>query len=334
VRLPIDPASFLANTDKASRDKLLNGVRSTVDMILAADLKVVVDLHSIPRYEKNGLGTMQVVSDPALFELYLRAVADVGRAIADYPPDKVALEPINEPTNDCSWEMKPGDKEQWPQQLLRMQRVARDAAPKLTLIFSGACWGGADMLVKLDPTKLGDNNVLWSFHFYEPHIYTHQGASWSQWYETHVKDLHFPPDASQKKRVARDLATGIRGSGSDKVTTEAMLKQSKIDLDAYFDGESVSRARQVFDDVEAWAKKHGIERRRIFVGEFGVVKPDAPSEAWLKGRHAFYEFARTEAEKREFAWVVWSWAGSMGISNGYSKYDFNKDALKALGLKD
>jgi endoglucanase len=334
VRLPIDPAAFLANKDADARKKLLAGVRKAVDEILAADLKVVVDLHSIPRDEPGGFGTAQVVAGGALFEDYLKAVADVGAAIANYPSDKVAFEPINEPTHDCSWDKADSDPDVWPAQLLRMHGVARAAAPKLSLVFSGACWGGADMLVKLDPGALKDNNVLWSFHFYEPHIYTHQGASWTTWYERHVKDLHFPPDVKQKEAVLQTLKDGIAASDKSDPVKRNMSESAGYDLDLYFDGYAVARSVQVFEDVAAWAAKHKIDGSRIFVGEFGVVKPDAPSERYFKSRHAFYELARTEAEKRGFAWVVWSWAGSMGISNGYSKYDFNEDALKALGMRD
>jgi endoglucanase len=332
VRLPIDPAAIMANADVAKREMLIAGVRSIVDQILAADMKVVVDLHSIPRYEADALGTDQVLAREALFANYLDAVGFVGRGIADYPADKVGFEPMNEPTNDCNWEKKADHVNQWPTQLIRMHKVARDAAPKLTLVFSGACWGGADGLVKIDPTSLKDDNVIWSFHFYEPHIFTHQGATWTQWYNGHVKNLTFPPDVKQKRKILRETQAGIRASDASPDLKEAMLKQSAIDIDQYFDGKAVERARDAFDDVSSWAARYQISAGRIFVGEFGVVKPERVTKDHLASRHAFYSFARGEAETRGYAWVVWSWSGSMGIANSYNGYDFNAGALKALGM--
>jgi endoglucanase len=333
VRLPIDPAAFIANTDDASRAKLIGGVRSLIDDILAADMKVVVDLHSIPRFEANALGTDQVLASEALFAKYLEAVSFVGRGIAEYPADKVGFEPMNEPTNDCNWENKAGYVDQWPAQMIRMHKAARDAAPKLTLVFSGACWGGADGLVKIDPSSLKDDNVIWSFHFYEPHIFTHQSATWTQWYNGHVKGLKFPPDTTQKRSILRETQKGIRASDAKADAKEFMLKQSAIDIEQYFDGNSVERARKVFDDVAKWAKMHSIAPTRLYVGEFGVVKPDDVTKDHLNSRHAFYRFARSEAEKRGYTWVVWSWSGSMGIANSFDGYDFNAGALKALGLE-
>ena len=45
-------------------------------------------------------------------------------------------------------------------------------------------------MVFLEP--LPDPNVIYVFHFYEPHIFTHQGATWGAYYWHWLKGLHYP----------------------------------------------------------------------------------------------------------------------------------------------
>ena len=54
--------------------------------------------------------------------------------------------------------------------------TARGAAPGVTLILSGACGSMIAGLEALDPIQ--DANVVYTFHFYEPYVFSHQGAPW------------------------------------------------------------------------------------------------------------------------------------------------------------
>jgi len=45
-----------------------------------------------------------------------------------------------------------------------------------SILATGVQWSNLDTLLELKPLK--DHNIIYNFHFYEPHIFTHQGASW------------------------------------------------------------------------------------------------------------------------------------------------------------
>ncbi len=61
---------------------------------------------------------------------------------------------------------------------VELLRTARAAAPQLTLVASGACGSMIAGLEALDPARLGDANLIYTFHFYEPYVFSHQGAPW------------------------------------------------------------------------------------------------------------------------------------------------------------
>ncbi len=333
VRLTIDPAVFLYNPRPEKTTKLLTGMKLAIAEIQAAGLKVDVDLHSIPR-DSASPGTMQILASPTLFKNYLKVVAAVGSAIADLPADQIAFEPLNEPTVDCEWDRQPGEKPKWPDLLVALHNAARAAAPNLTLILSGGCWGGADGLVAVNPDTIADENVLWSFHNYEPFVFTHQGATWNDGHERYVTGLLFPPATQQKKTIMAAARKAILAAGLPKKRQRELLRNSKSDLTAYFEpGWAIERAKRPFAKVEAWAKTHAIAPKRIFLGEFGAIREQVFTAKRQKERAEFYGLMRREAEKRGYGWSTWSWSGSMGLTTTDTSRSFDPVMLRGLGLQ-
>src|SRR5208283_4044769 len=51
-------------------------------------------------------------------------------------------------------------------------------------------WADDDDLVFMEPLR--DGNVIYNFHFYEPHLFTHQGATWGENYWHELKKVPYP----------------------------------------------------------------------------------------------------------------------------------------------
>jgi endoglucanase len=332
VRVPIDPAIFLEDASEERIGRLIKGTLASIDLLHKAGLKVVVDFHLIPS-DTRKIGTKQVIADTALFERYLVMVERVGKALAATDPATTAFEPLNEPVIDCDPQAAP----RWPPMLKRLYASARRAAPAHTLVLSGGCWSSAWGLDKINPSDFGDDNIIWTFHTYEPYFLTHQGADWTGDVMSYVEGLPYPPDLLGEKALAERLAA-IRKTIAQKAPEERK-SAFLAGLDSMAGGvKNAAQAREKleepFQKAEGWGKAHGIPPERIYLGEFGMIRQEYQKQfrmpsAW---RAAYLKDMTQAAEKRGYAWSVWSWGGAFGITLDDDKRQLDPVILKGLGL--
>jgi hypothetical protein len=326
VRMPVDPSPFLSERTGALRENLFDEVVDAAREINAAGLKVIVDLHLFPSGGHRAIGMSEVMSDPAMFERYLDLVRRMGSTIAMEDPAQVALELMNEPITACE---DPGDA--WPARLKQLFAAARASATRLTLVLSGGCWGNAEGLSRLDPAMVPDDNVIWSFHSYDPFLLTHQGATWAGDFIGYVTGIPYPPDASPAEAEA--ALAGIR----DRIEAEApYFRQSGLlsYLDEQYAGirtkENLTKAMSAgFDRVSAWAKEHRVAPQDILLGEFGMIRQEYGAAYVVPAvwRAAYARDMIRLAEDRGFAWALWSYGGAFGIVDGFDGKHAEPDVL-------
>jgi endoglucanase len=162
VRLPFDPAPmFHAGRADQIEGSYLSDLDDAVQMILAQNLAVVLDAHPTDAFKH------ELASNDTSVEEF----ADFWRALAKHyaaqDPDKVFFEILNEPELT--------DAYRWYGVQSKLALAIRQGAPHHTIIATGAHWSDDDDLVFLEPIR--DPNVIYNFHYYEPHIFTHQGAT-------------------------------------------------------------------------------------------------------------------------------------------------------------
>lgn len=326
VRMPTDPGPLLAYGPGADQDQLIAGIRTATEMALDAGLKVVVDLHPLPRGDETG-GMEDILGD--LWPDYVALVGHLAADLATLPQDRVALELLNEPTFDCE-AVYAGAEPRWPTMQAELLAAVRAQAPDLTVVLTGACWGQANALASLDPTTYADDNVLWTFHSYEPFLFSHQGASWSSAPEKYVLDLPYPPSA-----VTEDLAADLADAAKDRMAAAEgqadaeLIDKAIADYRAYPD--SIVTAE--IDRAVAWADEHGIPRDQVFLGEFGALHTvddrSYPRDWYL----AFIADKRAAAEAAGLSWAVLGYVGGMGIANADAPdRRLDPDTCRALGL--
>lgn len=332
VRMPIDPRPFLSPQSQDLHDELKASVKAAIDTALDGGLNVVLDLHTLPD-AAGSAGIERILGRPQVFSMYRDLVASMAGLAATYPPSRVALELVNEPVIDCE------GTSDWPPLQKELHKAARASAPQTTLVMTGACWGGADQLVRMDPALVGDDNTLWSFHFYQPFVMTHQGATWAGNFAPYVTGLPWPwhevPEAERnriasdiRKRIDRDAPLHLRDG--HKATLDALL--AEIDTAAEYETE-MSRS---FDDVAQWAAANGIDPSRILVGEFGMIRQEYGSDyihdaGW---RAAYYGDVIARVEEKGFAWAMWSYGGAFGIVDTYGQEKAEPDVLDVVRALD
>ncbi|WP_395449586.1 glycoside hydrolase family 5 protein [Aminobacter sp. UC22_36] len=335
VRIPVDPSVFLSKKTEPLREQLLESVLESARLVNAAGLKTIVDLHLISAGGNGQIGMEEVMDDPANFDRYVELVRQMGLTLAKEDPGQVAFELMNEPVVDC----EAGKTKAWPERLKRLYAAARSSATRLTLVLSGSCWGSAEGLAALDPKDIPDDNVIWTFHSYQPFLLTTQGATWAGDFIRYVTGLPYPPysvpraelDAVLDKVRAKIRAEAplLRRAGMLAYLDEQIaLVDSKEKLEAELDAP--------FRQVDAWAKKNGIAPENIYLGEFGMIRQEYNNPYVMPGawRAAYVSDMIGRAEAHGFAWSIWGYGGAFGIVDEFEGRKAEPDVLEVVkGLK-
>lgn len=331
LRMPVDPSPFLSNKTTGLRDQLYASVLDSARMINHAGLKVIVDMHLMPAGGSRTIGMGEVMDDPATFGRYVEMVRGMARTLAGEDPEKVALEPMNEPIVDCDSD----GTNLWPDRQRKLFAAARASATKLTLVLTGACYSAASSLEKIDPRAIPDDNVIWTFHSYDPFLLTHQGATWAGDFIPYVTGLPYPLTAVPKAQLDVTLDT-IRA----RIKAEApWARQSG--LLAYLDEQvaSMDSADKLlglmdapFKAVEAWAKVNGIKPEDITLGEFGMIRQEYGNAHVMPARYraAYVRDMIARSEAHGFSWSLWSYGGAFGVVDAFNGDKAEPDVMDAI----
>ncbi|WP_426032192.1 glycoside hydrolase family 5 protein [Caulobacter sp. DWP3-1-3b2] len=327
LRLTLDPAILMASAPLL-RDQLIDIVLGRAQRFIHAGFSVVVDLHPVAQNPRFAPG--QLMSDGDAFKAYSRMTQALAKALARLDPMKVALELFNEPP---LW--RPEGQVHWRAMQAGLHDVARQAAgDALPIVLTGADWSSYRALLSLDVDRYRNSNVYYTFHYYEPHIFTHQGVQKEQ--ERYVENLVWPPapaqrtSAVQKAKLLIDRDSGLSPDGklAASLTTERLLN-------SYFDGGSDAEGVEaVFARIGDWARARRIASSRVLLGEFGAaLQPGASAEVGAS-RLAWLRAVRSAAELNGFPWAYWAYRGKGGMSLATegSAAEIDTGVLKALGL--
>jgi len=303
VRVPIDMANVYDKSqpdflNKTNLPYLDRGIRK----ILSYELAIIIDLHSISQKEGGSNYSGPLGQDETFTDTFCRFWTSFARHLSQFDPDWVILEPMNEPVLS-------GKEENWPPVQKKVTAAIRKGAPKHSILATGARWSNLDTLLELEPLK--DQNIIYNFHFYEPHIFTHQGASWSSNWVKLLRDIPYPSSPESVKDLIgkytdERIANNIKRYGEQRWNAEKIENRMK-------------RASE-------WAKKHGVG---IICNEWGTYKRYCPP----KYRVAWLQDVRESCEKFGIGWCMWTFDGSFGVVDRENeKVVVDKDVAKALGL--
>lgn len=335
IRLPIDPAFYMFDDQPDRQATIMDGIHTAIDRIASKGLRVLVDLHTIPRGDGSiAVGTSQILDDDLTFISYLNFVGKTAEALSRYDPAQVALEVINEPQYEC------GESDLaalWQAQLGQLHVAARNANPAITLILPGACWASADGLAQIDPKRFNDDNIIWTFHSYEPFILTHQSANWVGKPVSAFRNLPYPPSELKTSSIfdmpennRKYIDGSLSGVGRFKagwyIRNEIEEWGGEKDLKRYLE--------RPFAVAAKWAEDNNIDRQDIFLGEFGFIAQEYGNDfktnpSW---RIDYLKDMIALAEQYGFGWSMWSYGGAFGMAQSFGGEPMPGNLLQQLDL--
>jgi endoglucanase len=244
VRIPVCFDRWASVTPPYAIDEPRNwpALDSLVRWGLAAGLTVIIDNH----HGQLDRTTMTTETDrvAAIWE-------QVARRYANTDPDRVLFEIYNEP-HDI-------DAPDWQRIAQTLVSRIRAVAPRHTIVVGGVDWNGLSGLARLQP--LADDNIIYTFHCYDPFIFTHQQAGWvDDGKAVATGRVPFPYGSAPMPTVA-PAAKGTWGEAA---------------LNEYAKTGTVAALESTLQQAADWAARTG---KPVFCGEFGAYKPAADADS-------------------------------------------------------
>ncbi|MEN6575557.1 MAG: glycoside hydrolase family 5 protein [Phycisphaerales bacterium] len=199
----------------------------------------------------------------------------------------------------------------WAQIQKEVIVAIRAVDPTHAIVITGAGWGSYNNL-KYVPVYRYDN-LIYTFHFYDPFMFTHQGASWTDPSMEPLAGVPFPYGAGPMPACPEEL----KGTWIDS------------SLAAYPSDGTVDHVKELIDIAVAFRDQR---QTRIFCGEFGVYRRNSDNDQ----RVYWYEIVREYLEEKGIPWTIWDYQGGFGLFNAGSnelfEHDLNVPMVEALGL--
>lgn len=183
VRLPVDyPVIEDERNPGTFKEDGLRYIDACIDWCAKRDLNVVLDLHRAPGYSFGTLDSNTLFDSEQdqnrliqIWQMFERRYQDIGPSLR--------FELLNEVVEPTS--------ERWNQLAHRVIRAIRDINSDRVIIYGGNHYNSIDQLDEIDIVQ-GDPNIVYTFHFYKPHLFTHQRAQWSEAARLYNRTITYP----------------------------------------------------------------------------------------------------------------------------------------------
>ena len=294
VRLPVNLHGMTSGPPSYRIDPLLYAF---LDPIAAwaneLGLHLILDNHSFDP---------SVDTSPQVGQVLVPVWRQLAAHFADHPA-RLYYEVLSEPHGiaDTTWNRIQGE----------VIEAIRQVDQRHAIVVGPAAWNSYHNLRQMP--FYADDNLIYTFHFYDPFVFTHQGASWITPSMVPLAGVPFPYDPARMPAIPPSLMGSWVGS----------------ELDNYPNEGTVERVQALLDIAADFKAERGVP---LFCGELGVYMPNSDN----RDRVFWYDVVRRHLEEQGIGWTIWNYRGGYGLfehgSNELFDFDLNVPLLEALGL--
>lgn len=294
IRLPIALHEMTDGAPSYNLDPIFGTLLNQImDWAEELEIYLIIDNHSF-----DPTGNTELSIENILTKVW-PALAEICKERSEY----IIYEIKNEPHDiaDADWGAIQGN----------VIDAIREVDQTHAIVVGPANWNSLWNLPNLPEYE--DDNLIYTFHFYDPFLFTHQGASWVGPSMTNVTDIPFPYDETTMPVMPAEYAGTWIGSGYDDYSANG----------------NVDRIHFLIDKVADFKATRNVP---VYCGEFGVYQPNSDEQ----DRVYWYEQVRNYLEEKGIGWTIWDYHGGFGLFNeggqGLFEHDFNTAMGEALGL--
>lgn len=288
TRLPVVLSTFFDNKNP--------GVLKTDSLAI---LDAIVRLHA-----QAGLGIIlspfnhpkSLYFDPAVLAKFVAFFKAFATHMRSTDPEKVFLEVMNEPNAETP--------QAWDRVQVELIKAMRTGAPHHTIIASSNVsatandWNNAR---SLPLTRIvADKNVVYNFHFYEPFVFTHQGASWGWRATQFMKNIPYPATLATITLPLSKIQDTEAKNAVEHYAQQQWNRDKLITL---------------LSPIANWAKTNNVP---VSCNEFGAIPWTAPRSSLLH----YLKDVRQVLESMGIGWGQW-----------FELDVHDAEVMQALGLK-
>ncbi|GJM28353.1 MAG: hypothetical protein DHS20C17_09880 [Cyclobacteriaceae bacterium] len=294
IRLPINLHAMAGRAPDYILDPLfLDFLDQTVDMAEMLGIYLILDNHTFD----PAVGT-----DPNIGTILEKVWTQMAEHY-QHRTEFLIYEVLNEP-HDIS-------DQQWNSIQQGVVDAIRSVDDTHYIVIGPAGWNSFHNLDAMP--VYAQEKLIYTFHFYDPFIFTHQGASWTDPSMAPLGQVPFPYDANNMPAFPGALTgTWLESAFNDYPSTG-----------------TVTNVKSMIDIAVAFRNQRGVP---IYCGEFGAYIPNSNQAE----RVVYYETVRSYLEEKDIPWTMWDYHGGFGIfregGNGLFEHDLNTELLEALGF--
>ncbi len=276
LRIPIDEEQMFTEDGKKDAEAFAL-LHKALEWCRKYNLRAVVDLHILRSHYFNAK-VKPLFTDEKAQETFYECWRQISSELHTYSNGWVAYELLNEPVADKA--------EEWNRLVKRCVETIRELEPERTLVIGSNLWQGYQTVKDLQ-LPANDKNIIISFHYYLPFLFTHYRASWTPESE-YTGAVHYPGNV-------------VHPEDLDTIPTEIARKYEHWTHEIY----NKDVFAQNCDEVLQVAKSHGL---KVYCGEYGCI-----DTAPVLDRLKWWRDINEVFEQKGIARAVWEYKGEFGI---------------------
>ena len=294
VRIPFD--YHLVEDEKGNHlDKGFKRLENAISLCEKYGLRVILDLHRVYGFSFfKGYGEDGFFDEPVLQERYYKLWEDIAKRFG-HLHGRVAFELLNEITEQSY-------SERWNQIARICIARIRKIAPETDIVV-GSYWNNSYLALndlKIKP----DEHTIFTFHCYEPLIFTHQGANWI---DEMKPDFRYSIKNKTYTQINKEFAEAFKDWYANRILVPGGSDDPVFGKDFFTSS---------FSSAVALSKELDVP---LYCGEYGCIQYTDPDDElyWFKAiNEAFEELGIARA--------VWT----------YKEYHFGISDKRLDGVRD